>query len=298
LSWPGAGATAVEVEPGVRLHVVDTEPQPGAAGSRPAARARTPVVLLAGLGLDHECWTGTAAALAVGGHRVVGIDLRGTGRSDAPTGGYSIDRLALDVLAVLDRLDLSGAVLIGHSFGAQVALLIAATAPGRLSRVALVSSNGVRAARSADFPFGADPDRLEPALVRAELTDRLTARHQNVRAGFPPSADPDPALVERLVAWQLRMPTSAALSCLHTYLHADLTAALAAVKVPVLQILGRHDPVTAVDGGPWVQDRLADGRLVVLDCGHYPMFELPERFEALLAAFAGDDRAGGGRDDD
>jgi non-heme chloroperoxidase len=45
--------------------------------------------------------------------------------------------------------------------------------------------------------------------------------------------------------------------------------------------------VTSVEGGPWVQQRLADGRLVVLEgCGHYPMFEDPDRFETLLADFA------------
>jgi len=277
VSWGAAEGTSVEVEAGVRLHVAATGP---AGGQRP------PVVLLAGLGLDHESWAGPAAALAGRGHRVIGVDLRGTGRSDAPTGGYTLDRLAADVAAVLDRLDLAATVLVGHSFGAQVALLLAATAPGRLSGLALVSSNGVRASRSAGFPFGADPDRLERALVRAELADRTAARCQNVRAGFPAGAEPDPGLVDRLVAWQLRMPPWAAVACLRTYLHADLTAALAAVKLPVLQILGRHDPVTAVDGGPWVQDRLADGRLVVLDCGHYPMFELPGPLAARLSEFA------------
>src|SRR5204863_3308475 len=143
--FPGSRApapTAVEVDPAGRLPVADTGPVSG---------DRRPVVLLAGLGLDHECWAGPATALAGRGHRVVGIDLRGTGRSAAPTGGYTLDRLALDVTAVLDHLDLSDVVLVGHSFGAQVGLLLAATAPGRLSRLALVSSNGVRAARSADF---------------------------------------------------------------------------------------------------------------------------------------------------
>jgi non-heme chloroperoxidase len=279
VSW-AAASTAVEVEPGVRLHVADTGGGPGTPGGR------RPVVVVAGLGLDHECWAGPAGVLAGQGHRVVGIDLRGTGRSDAPTTGYSIERLALDVVTVLDRLELTDVALVGHSFGAQIGLLVAASAPGRLDRLALVSSNGVRAARSAEFPFGADAGRLERALIRGELADRAGARRQNVRAGFPASAVPDPALVERLVGWQLRMPAWAAIACYRTYLHADLTGALAAVKLPVLQVLGRHDPVTAVDGGPWVQERLADGRLAVLDCGHYPMFELPDRFAALLAGFA------------
>jgi pimeloyl-ACP methyl ester carboxylesterase len=270
-------SSTIEVEPGVRLHVVD-DGGPVAGGP--------PVVLLAGLGLDHESWAGAAAALSRC-HRVVRIDLRGTGRSDAPTDGYSLDRLARDVMAVLDHLDLSEVVLAGHSFGAQIGLLVAATAPSRLSRFAMVCSNGVRASRSDEFPFGLQADRVERALVRAELENREEGRRQNVRAGFPAAADPDPDWVERLVECQLRMPFWAAVACFRTYLRADLTAELAGLKMPVLQILGAYDPVTSVEGGAWVQERMADGRLVVLDgCGHYPMFEAPDRFVALLADFA------------
>jgi non-heme chloroperoxidase len=273
--------TTIEVEPGVRLHVVDS----GDAASN-KTDSEPPVVLLAGLGLDHESWAGPAAALARN-HRVVRVDLRGTGDSDAPPDGYSLGRLATDVIAVLDRMDLSDVVLVGHSFGAQIGLLVAATAPGRLSRLGLVCSNGVRASRGDAFPFGAPPDRMEQALVRAELDNPEEARRRNVLAGFPASARPDPDLVEQLVVWQRRMPSDALIASLRTYLHADLVAELAGLKMPVLQILGADDPVTSVDGGRWVQERLADGRLVVLEgCGHYPMFEAPERFEALLAAFA------------
>jgi pimeloyl-ACP methyl ester carboxylesterase len=270
-------STTIEVEPGVGLHVVD---------DRAADADGPPVVLLAGLGLDHESWAGPAAALGRR-HRVVRVDLRGTGRSDAPTGGYALDRLAGDVIAVLERLDLFDVVLVGHSFGGQIGLLVAATAPSRVSRLGLVCSNGVRASRSAEFPYGLEPDRLERALVRAEMENREEARRQNVRAGFPASADPDPDWVEWLVECQLRMPVWAAVACFRTYLRADLTAELAALKMPVLQIVGAEDPVTSVEGGAWVQERLPDGRLVVLDgCGHYPMLETPERFVALLADFA------------
>ncbi len=277
-------ASAVEVEPGVRLHVEDGGPGDGGPGNDAQPGGR-PVVLLAGLGLDHESWAGPAAALGRR-HRVVRIDLRGTGRSDAPTTGYSLDRLALDVTAALEHLDLADVALVGHSFGGQVALLVAATAPGRLNRLGLVCSNGVRASRSTGFPYGQPPDELERTLVEAERRHRLEARRRNVLAGFPPGADPNPALVRRLVRCQLRMPSWAAIACLRTYLYTDLTAELAAVKVPVLQILGADDPVTSLAGGPWVQDRLSGGRLEVLDrCGHYPMFETPERFNALLAEF-------------
>ena len=56
--------------------------------------------------------------------------------------------------------------------------------------------------------------------------------------------------------------------------------------VPVTQIIGAQDPVTRPDGARWLQERLADARVVELpDCGHYPLFEVREHFnEALFAA--------------
>ncbi len=255
------------------LHVLDV-------GSGP------PVVLLAGFGLDHEVWDGTVTALLDAGLRAVAVDLRGTGRSDKPASGYGIDDLAGDVDAVLEALDLSHARLVGYSFGGQVALRLAATHPGRLSRLVLLCSNGVRASRSDAFPYGPPAAKLEAALVKGERERRPAARRANVVSGF--RSEPDPALVDCLVAAQLRMPSWAAIACYHTYLHTDLTDDLGQVKVPVLQILGADDPVTSAAGAAWVQEHAHDGDLVVLGaCGHYPMFEAREAYEAALLRFVG-----------
>lgn len=255
------------------VHVVDV-------GSGP------PVVLLAGFGLDHEVWDGTVTALLGAGLRAVAVDLRGTGRSDKPASGYGIDDLAGDVDAVLEAMDLADVRLVGYSFGGQVALRLASTRPDRLSRLLLLCSNGVRSSRSDAFPYGPPADRLEAALVKGEREQRAAARRANVVSGF--RSEPDPALVDRLVAAQLRMPSWAAIACYHTYLHTDLTGDLAHVKVPVRQLLGADDPVTPAAGAAWVQERVHDGDLVVLDnCGHYPMFEAREAYEAALLRFVG-----------
>lgn len=92
----------VQVEPGVRLEVLDW----GGSG-------RT-VVLLAGLGNNAHAFDEFAPSLA-GSYRVLGITRRGFTPSSVPAGGYDAARLAADVLAVLDSLDLRDAVLVGHS---------------------------------------------------------------------------------------------------------------------------------------------------------------------------------------
>jgi non-heme chloroperoxidase len=217
-------------------------------------------------------------------HRVLCIDLRGTGRSDKPIGDYRMGRLVADVATVLEYLDLREATVVGWSFGGQVAFRLAATMPERLAQLVLVCSNGVRASRSEEFPFGPDADRLEPALVRGEAEQRIAMRRRTVRSGF--HRDPDPDVVDWLLRCQLQMPSWAAIPCYGTYLRTDLVGDLASVRLPVLQLMGAEDPVTSAEGARWMQERLPDGRLVMFDdCGHYPMYEVRERFDEELLAF-------------
>jgi non-heme chloroperoxidase len=260
------------VEPGVSVYAQDV-----GSGS--------PVVLLAGFGLSHEVWDGEVRELADAGHRVVCIDLRGTGRSDKPVGDYSIARLAADVEAVLDALDLREVTLVGWSFGGQIALALASTSPERVSRLVLVCSNGVRASRATNYPFGPPADALLEALARGEREDRIAARHRTIASGF--HGEPDPRVLEFLVRVQLQMPSWAAVACYESYLTTDLSAVLPSVTVPVVQILGAEDAVTPPAGAQWLGERLADWRLIELErCGHYPMFEAAAEFRAALVRAA------------
>ncbi len=239
----------------------------------------SPVVLLAGFGLSHTVWDRQVRVLTGAGRRAVCVDLRGTGGSDKPLGGYGVERLAADVEAVLDALGLDRVALVGWSFGGQVGFRLAAA--GRVERLVLVTSNGVRASRSEAFPFGAPADAVEPRLVEAEHADRLAARRATVASGFRP---PAPAhVVDHLVQVQLAMPSWAAVASYRSYLRSDLSHLLDEVRVPVVQVMGADDPVMPLRGAAWLQERLADGRLVVLEgCGHYPMFEVPDAFDAAL----------------
>ena len=65
-------------------------------------------------------------------YRVVLVDLRGHGKSDAPEGGYHMDVMAQDVIAVLDQLGIEKAHIVGSSLGAEVGLSLAANHPERV----------------------------------------------------------------------------------------------------------------------------------------------------------------------
>lgn len=260
----------VEVAPGVELFVRELG-------------AGRPVVLLAGFGFDHEVWDRQFRVLAAS-HRAIGIDLRGTGRSDKPLGGYDLPSLAGDVAAVLDVLALEDVTLVGWSFGGHVAFRVAVAHAARIGRLVLVGSNAVRASACDAFPFGVPAHALEAYLVQGEQTARIAARSRAVAGGF--REPPSPETLAWLMHIQLRMPSWAAFACFKTYAHLDQIADIPAVKVPVLQVTGAHDQAAPIAGARWLSERLADARLVKLpDCAHTPMIEAPQALENALLAF-------------
>jgi 3-oxoadipate enol-lactonase len=88
-------------------------------------------VCLHGLADTLEIWSKVAGPLAARG-RVVLVDQRGHGESEAPPGPYRREDLAVDVRTLLDRLDIPQAVLVGHSMGGIVAMTAALAYRDRL----------------------------------------------------------------------------------------------------------------------------------------------------------------------
>ena len=141
------------------------------------ATAATPTVLaIHGITASHRCWLAVVDALP--GVRVVAADLRGRGRSNGLPGPYGMPAHAVDLVAVLDHLGLSKVVLLGHSMGGFVALVLAHRAPDRVTSIVLVDG-GLPLA----IPEGLDTDTmlkavLGPAAERLTMTfpDRATYR--------------------------------------------------------------------------------------------------------------------------
>ena len=146
---------------GVRLHARDW----GGTGQA--------VLLLHGLASNARIWDGVASRLAGAGLRVVALDLRGHGASDQPPSGYDFVSVGDDVAAALGVLGLERPVLVGHSWGANVALAFAADRPGTVAGLVLVDG----ALRGVTEWAGATRDevrrRLAPPRFAVPLGDWL-----------------------------------------------------------------------------------------------------------------------------
>lgn len=96
------------------------------------------VILIHGVTGDLSIWFLCKAMTELArSHRVTAFDLRGHGYSDVPPNGYTSADHAGDVLALMDEMGVSHAKLVGHSFGAVVALHAADLAPERVDALVL-----------------------------------------------------------------------------------------------------------------------------------------------------------------
>src|SRR6202035_795470 len=99
-----------------------------------------PVVLIHGYPLSGRAWDRQVPVLLEAGHRVITYDRRGFGPSSQPAVGYDYDTFAADLAALMERLDLRDATLVGHSMGSgEVTRYLGAHGSARVARGGLVS---------------------------------------------------------------------------------------------------------------------------------------------------------------
>jgi pimeloyl-ACP methyl ester carboxylesterase len=113
----------------------------------------TPVVLLHGWPDSKRLWSNQVPALVDAGYRVIVPDQRGYGASDKPeeVEAYSIVFLAMDVVAILDKLEVPRAHVVGHDWGAAIAWATASFSPDRVDKLAVMSVGHPSAFADAGF---------------------------------------------------------------------------------------------------------------------------------------------------
>lgn len=101
-------------------------------------RELPPIVLLHGLASASHIWNLVAPLLAEHGYSVTALDQRGHGESDKPASGYDYETIVADDVDAIEALQIVKPALVGHSWGASVALQYAVTYPERVFSLTLV----------------------------------------------------------------------------------------------------------------------------------------------------------------
>jgi 3-oxoadipate enol-lactonase len=246
----------------------------------PDALSGAPVLVLgASLGTTGAIWQPQLPALAQR-FRVVRYDHRGHGRSPAPAGPYRLDDLGGDVLALLDTLGADRVHLAGVSIGGAVAAWVAATAPDRVDRLALLATSP---------RFGTPALWTErAAAVRAEgmaaIADQVVGRW------FTPGFTSRHAAVVGWVRQQLvTTPAEPYASCCAALENLDLSPLLPSITAPTLVLAGADDPVSPPEHARAVGGSIPGARVeVVPDAAHLLNVEQPDHVSRVLVDFFGD----------
>ena len=238
------------------------------------------VVCTHGVSLDHRAVAPQVPALVAAGYRVLTWDVRGHGRSQPAGAGVTLVRVAEDLLALLDAVEVDRAVLVGQSFGGLVSQEAFARAP---SRVAALVMLGTPALGDAPGPVMRRVHRLRVPLLRVWPDAHL-------RRTFAALVTDDPDLrayvadATRAVSKADLVATSAAA------IHGLVDAAPAPTgDTPVLLLRGeKEESLVARSNAAWARRLPATTEVVVPEVGHLVNLEAPEAANAALVAFLGD----------
>lgn len=238
------------------------------------------VVLLHGFTLAGPIWEHQVEPLSQR-YRVLVPELPGHGAAPPfPGGAATMDRLAGEVLRLLDRLGIAVAAIAGHSMGGYTALALVDQAPQRISGLALVNSKAgadTPEGRTGRFTLAEKVDQEGPEALVNAMAPRLFA------PGFP-TTDPRYLAAADMAR---QMPAKAVRAALMGMAErADMRPKLRQIRVPSLVLTGELDQIAPADQAREMADGIAGCTLtVVTGAGHMVMLEQPEAATQALQAW-------------
>jgi pimeloyl-ACP methyl ester carboxylesterase len=257
---------------GLRLHVRDS-----------GAREAPAVILLHGFGSSLHTWEPLARALSAE-YRVIRFDLPGFGLTGVDPSGDYTDARSVQVLgALMDRLGLARASLIGNSIGGKIAWNFAALHPERVDRLVLISPDGFA---SPGFEYGKKPH--VPAMVRL-------MRHAlpvfMVRQSLAPAYGDPAVLTDELVARYHDLMLApgvrgAMIARMEQVMLEDPVPMLRRIRAPTLLLWGEKDAMIPVANAADYLREMPDARLATFPgLGHVPQEEAPDLTSAEIRRF-------------
>jgi len=267
----------------VRLHAVEAGPQDG-----PLA------VLLHGFPEFWYAWRKQIGPLAAAGYRVLAPDQRGYNLSDKPRGvaAYGLDRLADDVLGLLDEAGRERAILVGHDWGGLVAWWTAIRQPERCSHLAVLNMPHPRVMERFLLRDRAQRRRSSyifqfqlPWLPERRLAAGNFAR---AAAALARTSRPGTFSDEDLARYRAAWSQPGAMHAMIQWYRAAFRArprrpTTTRVRPPALLVWGARDRFLGREMAAPSLARCERGRLVVVDeATHWVQHEEPERVNRLL----------------
>ena len=234
-----------------------------------------PVVLMHGWG----CNLTTVASinnLLTPGFRVYNIDFPGFGKSTEPTSVWGVDNYAVMMEEFMRREGIVDPILIGHSFGGRVAIVLGSR--NKIHKIILVDAAGVKPRRSLRYylkvySYKAVRYTLPLLVGRSRAEDLLNRYRKKVGSSDYSNASP-----------RMRQIMS-------RVVNEDLCHLMPKIACPTLLIWGALDTATPVSDARKMERLIPDAGLVVFEgVGHYSFLDNPYQFAAVVNSFLEKDK--------
>jgi proline iminopeptidase len=254
------------------------------------------LVLHGGPGLDHRMFGDYLDPLA-DRHRLIFVDQRSQGRSEpAPESSWTLPQMARDVVSLARALGLDRYAVLGHSYGAFVALQNAVDFPGAAAQT--IVSSGIPSARFLDH-VARNLAAFEPLALREQVSkswerersaqtadDVASLLHDQLPFHFADPLDPRIAEYERRTAGGIGCAAVLRHFAAQEYGGIELEARLGEASSPLLALAGRHDRTCSVEAAHAIASGVQRGELLVFEhSGHMTFAEENESYLRAVREF-------------
>lgn len=267
-------AEYIEVEKNVRLHVTDLG-------------TGKPIVLIHGWPLSDAMYEYQYQYLVQKGFRVIGITLRGFGKSDKPYGKYNFDVFSDDIKIVLEKLKIQNAVLGGFSMGGAVVIhYVTKYNAAHVSKLALFGAAAPSWKQREGSPFGIS-DAAAANLINQTMTQR-----QDLIAGIGSAFQAKEGSISKNVEkWlesiNLEASPYATTQSITALRDLDLRPELAKINIPVAIFHGTQDKLCPFAFAEELNKGIKNSYIVKFEeSGHALFVEEATKFNQELEKFA------------
>ncbi len=210
--------------------------------------------------------------------RVIALDFPGHGQSSEPDSPWSVSEYAEYIAAFLDDNGVAETDVVAHSFGARVAIWLAANRPSLMGKMILTGAAGIPPRRTGRKTGKARVYALCKACV---LSRPVKAIFGQKRADIWQEA-----LIQRFGSADYRALTPSMRRTFNRVISQDLTPMLARIQAPTLLVWGRDDTETPLWMGETMEKLIPDAGLVVWDgCGHFAYLDRYADFLRVAETF-------------
>ena len=218
------------------------------------------------------------------GYRVITMDLRGFGHSDAPACCYHYDQMASDIDQVVRALHLHRFTLVGFSLGGAIVLRYMNRCRGYgVKKLVLLAAAAPRFTQAPDFPYGMTQDAVDQMIEQIQTDRAQFSEDFSRKLLYSPHSE---AIKDWFCDLSLSASSIGTIATGYALRDEDGCADLYSVHVPTGIFHGKQDQIVPFELGELQNQRIAGSQLFAFEnSGHGIFYDELERFNQCFLQF-------------